>query len=176
MRGKREKLTRTASLLAVSFVLSWLESFVPLRLLFPIPGLKLGLANIAVTATLFTVGKGAALSLVLLRPLLSLLLFGNITGSILSLCGGLLAFAAVLTALPLYRKTLSLGGISALSAVFHGLGQCIAACFLMKNGAILLYAPLLCAASSLTGLCTGWMMNAALSPFMPKIIPKQEEL
>ena len=172
MRENGEKLTRTALLLAVSFVLSWLESFVPLRLLFPIPGLKLGLANIAVTAALFAVGKKAALCLVVLRPPLSFFLFGNITGCALSLCGGLLSLTALLAALPLYRKTLSLGGISVLSAVCHGIGQCAAAAALMKSGAIFFYTPLLCAASSITGLFTGWMMNGVIF----KILPKKENL
>ena len=172
MRTNREKLTRTALLLAVSFVLSRVESLVPLNLIFPIPGLKLGLSNIAVMAAMLTVGKGAALSLVVLRPLLSLLLFGNFTGSVLSLCGGLFSIAAVSASLPLYRRTFSLGGISVISAVFHGIGQCAAASVLMRNAAMLGYAPLLCAASSVTGLFTGWVMNAVI----PKFLLKKEEI
>lgn len=159
---KTEKITVTALLLAVSFALSALEGFVPIGLLIPIPGLKLGLANIAVMAALLLVGKGAALTLVLLRPLLSLLVFGNATSCLLSLSGGMLAFSAVLLMLPLYRRVFSLGGISVLSAVCHGTGQIAAASMLMGSGSLFLYLPLLGAASAVTGLVTGWLMNVVM--------------
>lgn len=172
MRSNREALTRTALLLAVSFVLSWLESFIPLRAFFPIPGLKLGLANAAVMTAMLTVGKRSALSIAVLRPILNLLLFGNATSFFLSLCGGLLSFAVLCALLPLYRRYVTLGGISVLCAVFHGIGQCAAAGVLMRSGGIWLYAPLLCAASCVTGLFTGWLTETVIS----HIIPKREEI
>lgn len=164
---KSRKLTETALLLAVSFVLSWLESFIPIRALFPIPGLKLGFANIAVTAALLFVGKKNAFAIVLLRPLLALLLFGNVTSATLSLCGGTLALCATIVVLPFYRRVFSLGGLSVISAVFHGIGQCAAVCFFTESVAVLWYLPLLCAASSITGLFTGFLMNGVAARLAP---------
>lgn len=165
MKGR--KLTETALLLAVSFALSWLESFIPIRALCPIPGLKLGLANLAVTTAILFVGKRNAFAIVCLRPLLSFLLFGNATATLLSLCGGVFALCTVIVALPLYGRVFSLGGLSVISAVFHGIGQCLAACLVTESAAVLWYLPLLCAASSLTGLFTGSLMNTVTARLVP---------
>lgn len=159
------KIPETALLLSLSFGLSFAERFVPVMVLFPIPGLKLGFANIAVMAALECCGAGSALAVVLLRPVLSYLFFGSVTGLVLSLSGGLLAFGALLLCmrgLRLYGSVFSYAGLSVVSAVFHSIGQIAAVSVVVSDGAIFGYLPVLCAASTLTGILTGAIMNAVI--------------
>lgn len=67
------KLCRMASLLVLAMGLSFLETLFPL----PLPGLKLGLANVVITATFFFCGKGEAATVSLVRMILCALLFGS---------------------------------------------------------------------------------------------------
>ena len=164
---KTSKITACALFLSVSFVISLLEGAVPLPL---IPGLKLGFANIAVVAAFFYMGKNWALSIVITRPLLALLLFGNLTSFLLSLSGGLLAWLSLCFTLRLYTKALSFCGISAISAVCHSIGQILAASLVVADYAVYAYLPLLCAASSVAGFFTGCIMNAII----PRIINLSE--
>lgn len=160
---KTGKLTLTALLLSLSFAISLLEAFVPINAVIPIPGLKLGFANIAVMAAFLQCGKGYALCITLFRPLLTFLLFGNVTSFILSLSGGILAFAGLLVTFGLYNKVFSFGGISVISALLHSTGQILAATVVVADTAVVAYLPLLAAASSVTGLFNGFIMNAVLS-------------
>ena len=160
---KTAKITATALLLSVSFILSLLEGYVPLNL---VPGLKLGFANIAVTTAVYMLGMRWAFLIVVLRPILSLLLFGNFTSFVLSLSGGIIAFASVCATKKLYGKICSFCGISVISAVCHSIGQIVAAIFVVSDSAVLSYLPLLCAASSVTGFITGCVMNSVI----PRII------
>lgn len=163
---KTGKLTVTAMLLSVSFAVSVLEGMIPLNITAAVPGLKLGFANIAVVAALFMCGKAYAFSVVLLRPLLTLLVFGNITSFILSLCGGVLSFISLILASKMYGKVFSFCGISVISAVSHSIGQIIAASFVVSDAWIFAYLPLLCSASVITGFITGMLMNTLI----PKLI------
>ena len=160
---KTGKITLTALFLSFSFILSILEGFVPIAAIVPIPGLKLGFANIAVMAALIYCGRLPALCVVVFRPLLNLILFGNVTSFILSLSGGLLAYSVLLFTIKLYGKVFTFGGISVISAVCHSIGQIIAASFVVTSGAVYSYLPLLCAASAVTGIINGILMNMIIS-------------
>ena len=160
---KTGKLTLTALLLSLSFAISLLESLVPINAIIPIPGLKLGFANIAVMAAYLLCGRRYALCVSLFRPLLTFILFGNVTSFILSLSGGLFAFVGLIMTFGLYNKAFSFGGISVISAILHSTGQIVAASFVVADSAVFGYLPLLAAASSVTGLFNGFIMNAVLS-------------
>ncbi len=160
---KTGKLTLSALLLSLSFAISLLESFVPINALIPIPGLKLGFANIAVMAAYLLCGRRYAFCIVFLRPLLTFFLFGNVTSFVLSLSGGLLSFAGICATLCLYDKVFSFGGISVILALLHSTGQIFAATVVVSDGSVFAYLPLLAAASSATGLLNGFIMNAVLS-------------
>ena len=159
---KTGKITFTALLLSLSFSLSLIESFIPVSAFIPVPGLKLGFANIAVMAALFLCGRFSALCIVVLRPVLNLIMFGNITSFILSLSGGILSYAVLVISVKMYGKVFSFGGISIICAVFHSIGQVAAAAFFVSDTVIFGYLPLLCAASSATGLLNGFIMNCII--------------
>lgn len=150
-----KRLTRCAVLTALALALSVAEGLVPLTILFPLPGLRLGLANLVTVYVLVTMGGGEALLILLARCFLGALLGGNLSSLAFSLTGGLLAFT--LEWLFLKWKPLSLFGVCMAGAAAHNTGQILAAMTLMRTAAPLVYLPPLLLASILTGAFTGWV-------------------
>ncbi len=156
---KTVKIAACAFLLSVSFVLSLVEGLVPIGAIIPLPGLKLGLANVAVMVAFVCLGRGYALLITLTRPVLSLLLFGNVTSALLSLSGGVFAFVSVVFSSKLLGKKLSFCGISALSAFCHSMGQIIMASLVLSGTEVFFYFPILALTSTIMGFFTGELMN-----------------
>ena len=91
-RGKTNQLTLCALLIAVALVLSYMERFFPLQLLIPLPGIKLGLANIVTVMALYFFGEKHAFTILVLRCVLGSVFGGGISGLAFSLTGGLLSY------------------------------------------------------------------------------------
>lgn len=150
-----KRLTRCAVLTALALALSVAEGLVPLTILFPLPGLRLGLANLVTVYVLVTMGGGEALLILLARCFLGALLGGNLSSLAFSLTGGLLAFA--LEWILMKWRPLSLFGVCMAGAAAHNTGQILAAMALMRTAAPLVYLPPLLLASVVTGAFTGWV-------------------
>lgn len=148
-------IARQGMLLALALSLSYLEATLPLGMLIPLPGVKLGLANVATLAALYLLDAPSALSLTALRCLLGAALGGGWTALLLSLSGGMLSAAAMAAARRLHW--LSIYGVSLLGAASHGLGQLAAACLLTATPRLAAYLPLLLLAGIATGLATAGM-------------------
>jgi len=160
MRLPINRIAVNALLLSFALILSYLESLLPLPLILPIPGVKLGLANVCIMLAFFTVGKGDAFVVSLLRVCLAGLLFSSPTSTLFSLSGALFAFGGLLLLAPLYRKEkISFLGLSVASAALHQIGQLTAAACLYRGTAILRYLPILLIASVFTGLLTGYLLQ-----------------
>lgn len=153
MSSSIRRLTRCAVLTALALALSVAEGLVPLTILFPLPGLRLGLANLVTVYALCLFGGREALGILLARCFLGSLLGGNLSALAFSLSGGLLALLVmgILLRLP----ALSLYGVSIAGAAAHNTGQILAAIAVLGSHAPLLYLPPLLMASVLTGGVTG---------------------
>lgn len=149
---KTGKVTKTALLTAAALALSLLESTIPLGIVIPLPGIKLGLANVAVMYAMYTVGTGYALTVLLCRIFVMYMITGSATALAMSLCGGLLAFAAM----NIFRrsKLFSIYGVSIAGAAMHNSGQIICAIFILASGKVIYYLPLLLCASVVSGFLT----------------------
>jgi len=148
---KLKKLALNSILISLALVLSFVERFIPLNLLVPVPGLKLGLANIVTMFALFCLDIPSAITITVLRCVLASLIFGGMSSLIYSLSG---AFSALVIMIMLklgYEKVFSLIGISMGGAAAHNSGQIAAASLMMKNTAVFAYLPILL----ITGLATG---------------------
>ena len=148
-----KRLAYYANILALALALSWLELLIPFS--FGIPGLKLGLTNIAVVFVLYRNGVRPALLLQLARILLVSLLFGHVMGLVYSLAGGLLSL--LMMALLKRLSPFSLLGVSLAGGVTHNVGQWCAALLVMPVSALLYYLPFLLIAGALTGLLVGFL-------------------
>lgn len=152
-RSKTNQLTLCALLIAVALVLSYMERFIPLQMLIPLPGIKLGLANIVTVMALYFFGKKQAFTILILRCVLGSVFGGGISGLAFSLTGGLMA----MTLMSVTRRLgiFSVYGVSILGAAAHNIGQICVAAFLMNSVYVVGYLPYLLAVSVLTGMATG---------------------
>ena len=147
------RLTRFAVLTALALALSVAEGLVPLTILFPLPGLRLGLANLVTVYALCRLSRREALLILLARCLLGALVGGNLTALAFSLTGGALALGVMAAAVRL--GALSLFGVSILGAAAHNTGQILAATAVLGSDAPLVYLPPLLLCSLVTGAVTG---------------------
>lgn len=146
-----KKMVTISSLVAVAMILSYIESLVPAFV--AVPGVKMGLSNIATVFALYTLGWPYAICVSVVRVFLSALLFGNFVSLIYSISGAALALLAMI----LLKKvnTFSSIGVSVAGGVFHNAGQIIAACIVMKNAAISLYIIPLIISGTISGVLIG---------------------
>ena len=96
MKLTTKQLTLCAVLTAMALALSYLESGFPLSLAIPIPGVKLGLANIVTVFALYALGPGQALLILLARCFLGAVFAGNMNALIFSLLGGVTAMLVMI--------------------------------------------------------------------------------
>lgn len=90
-----KKLTLCGMLTALAIVLSLAERLFPLDAIVPVPGVKLGLANVVTLFALTRLSVRDAVAILLCRVALSSLLMGSVTAFLFSLFGGLLALAVM---------------------------------------------------------------------------------
>lgn len=153
MRIDVRRLALCAVLTALALGLSVLENLFPLGLLIPLPGVKLGLANIVTVFALYELGGLPAAAIVTARCLLGSIFAGNAQALLFSLLGGLSA-VAVMIVLRRHRR-LSVFGVSIGGAAAHNIGQICAAMIALGSTAVLGYLPFLLGVSLLTGALTG---------------------
>ncbi len=146
------KLTRLALLTALSLILYTVEAQIPPPV--PVPGVKLGLANIITVYTVFRFGPASALAVLLVRIVLGSAVTGSVAAMIFSLSGGLLCW---LVMLPLRRilteKQIWVCGI--VGAIFHNIGQTLACIAVYQTTAVIVYLPVLLLSGMVTGAFTG---------------------
>lgn len=153
MNHSIQRLARCGVLTALALALSVMEGFIPLTVLLPIPGLRLGLANLVTVFALCRLSRREALLILIARCLLAALVGGRISALAFSLGGGLLAFLVL--SLALRSSKLSLYGVSIAGAAAHNTGQILASIWVLDSPALLVYLVPLLVASLFTGAVTG---------------------
>ncbi|MBQ9459695.1 MAG: Gx transporter family protein [Oscillospiraceae bacterium] len=151
MRFSTKQLALCAVLASLALALSYMEGMFPPPV--PLPGVKLGLANIVSLFALCTLGAPYAFAVLLVRVLLGSLFAGNASALIFSLFGGLAAMGVM--CLLRRCKRLSVYGISIGGAAAHNSAQIAAAMLTLGSSAPLAYLPALLLVSLFTGALTG---------------------
>ena len=137
--------------IALAMVLSFVESQIPA--LIAIPGIKVGLANIAVVFALYKLGAKEAVFVSLIRVALVSLLFGNFASLFYSLAGAVLSLAGMIA---LRRfEAVSTVAVSVTGGVLHNVGQIAMACILLETDVIKYYLPFLVLSGTLAGIVIG---------------------
>ena len=154
---------------AVALIFSYLETLLPLNMLLPIPGFKLGFANISVMLAIFYLGTLDALIISIAKTALTAILFGTPISFLFSLSGGMLSFLFLLIAKYLIKEKVSFIGISVACASLHNVGQLLVASAIFKDMAVLWYLEWLLPISVITGIITG-SIAFAFSKFAEKKI------
>ena len=156
---KVRDITHVATLTAVSIILGIIESYIPS---IGIPGVKLGLANIAIVITLYGYGWYYALIVNILRVFIVSLIRGTIfqMGFFMSLTGAILSLFIMIC--KLFLKKLHIVSVSVLGSIFHVGGQIIIAIIFTSTPGIIYYFPFLLLTSIITGIIVGFISNACL--------------
>jgi heptaprenyl diphosphate synthase len=155
---KRNRLTRGALLTAAALTIFLVEMMIPP--IVPIPGVKLGLANIITLVAMMLIGPVDTLLILLARILLGGMFSGQIMSILYSFSGGMLCYLTML----LLRKHIALSQIWAMSivgAIAHNIGQIAMAILVTRTWELILYLPVLMVSGILTGLFTGLAAQAA---------------
>ena len=167
MTGKTEqspahKTALYGMLIALAFVLSFVETLIPISL--GVPGVKLGLANLIIVIALYKMRLSEVFLLSIVRILLSGFLFGNYFSILYSLAGGLLSLAVM----ALLKKTgdFSVMGISMAGGVFHNVGQLVVAMMVVETFSVGYYLPVLLVA----GLVTGFLIGVAAGEMLKRLV------
>lgn len=149
---KIKKLTLLALLSAIALTIFMVEAQIPAPL--PIPGIKLGLANIVTVFTVFTLGAKEGIAVLFVRIFLGAVFAGNFSTIFYSAAGGACAIGVTI----LLRKILTkkqLWVASCLGAIAHSVGQMAMAITLLATPSLILYLPVMIVISIITGLFTG---------------------
>lgn len=151
-RTKTNRLCLMALLTAIALTIFMVEAQLPA--LAPVPGMKLGLANIVTVWALFTLGARDALLILLARIFLGSVFSGQLMTLAYSLSGGLLCFLVTAG----LRRAVTVKQIwvaSVFGAMAHNLGQLLAAAAIMGTSTVWYYFPILMISGVVTGAFTG---------------------
>ncbi len=138
-------------LIGLAFIFSYLEAIIPIPI--PIPGVKLGLANLVTIVGLYTVGIRGTVAISLIRIILVGFTFGNASSMIYSLAGGVVSLVLMI----LVRKTnlFSQVGVSIMGGIGHNIGQLAIAAVVVQTSGVFYYLPFLMAAGVVAGAVIG---------------------
>ena len=157
---KAKRTAELALLTALALIIFVVELQIPS--LTPIPGIKLGLANIITVFAVYRYRAGEAALVLLARIILGSLFSGNMTAVMYSLAGGALCLLGML----LLKRVIPekhMWLCSVFGAVFHNAGQIAVACIVTGTVQIVLYLPVLvlsgCIAGAFTGLCAQFVIS-----------------
>ncbi|MBQ6830517.1 MAG: Gx transporter family protein [Clostridia bacterium] len=155
-------LTVTALLAALALALSFLEGLLPPL---PVPGARLGLANVTVMFALTSVSWPAAAVITAAKVLFAL--FRGGMACLMSAGGGVLSLLAMWVAHRLLRERLGSIGLGVVGALAHNVGQWLVA-YATFGAAMVYYAPILLLLAVPAGIVTGLTLHVT-SPYLSRL-------
>lgn len=154
-----KRLAVLGMLLAFALILSYVESLFPIPV--GIPGIKLGLPNLAIVIVLCFFGSREALIVNIMRVLLAGFMFGSLFSIMYSMAGGLLSL--FIMAVLMRTKAFGTMGISIAGGFSHNVGQLLMAGVALQTTSVFYYFPIL----AIGGVITGALIGIAAHTFMP---------
>ena len=155
-RGRRSsqntrRLAFGAMFTALAVIFSYVEFLIPLPV--PVPGIKLGLANLVIIIAIYRMGFKYAFTINCVRIVCSGLLFSGVFGMLYSFAGGLLSLTVMYI---LYRTgRFSIVGVSMAGGVMHNLGQLVTACLIVSTFSLMSYFAVLLFSGLISGILIG---------------------
>lgn len=154
-----KRMTTLALTLSAAMILSYIEGTLPPFT--AVPGVKIGLANIAVLFALYRLGVGAAVCVSLARVFMMFVMFGTGVSFLYSLAGACLSLAGMV----LLKKSrlFSPAAVSVAGGVLHNCGQILMARFLLTTDVVLYYMPALMVSGVVAGVAVGAVCSVILN-------------
>lgn len=144
---------------SLAILMGYVEFIIPSPV--PIPGIKLGLANVLVIIAMYFIDNKAALSVSVVRVIVSSLLFGGFSGFLYSIAGALASFAVM--ALGKKIKSAGVIGVSILGGVAHNIAQITVAALVLQTVGLMYYIPVLLVSGVVTGVIIGIVAKYSLA-------------
>ena len=150
---KTRRLALSAMLAALALIFSYVEAMIPIPV--PVPGIKLGIANLVIVMAIYKLGFRYAFTINCVRIFIAGLLFSGVFGMFYSFAGGILSIAVMYL---LYRTGwFSMIGVSMAGGVAHNLGQLITACLIVSNVRLMSYFSILLFSGLFSGIAVGFL-------------------
>ena len=149
---KIQKITTLGLLTAIALTIFMVESQIPS--IVPLPGVKLGLANIVTVFTVFALSPKDGILVLSARIFLGAVFSGNFSTIFYSAAGGICAIAVTILLRKILKKN-QLWVAGCLGAIAHSIGQMAMAIMLMGTSSLIIYLPVMIIISIITGLFTG---------------------
>ena len=159
---KLKQLTRCALLASVALIIFIVEAHIPP--LVPVPGFKLGLANVVTLVAVYILGVKEAFLILTVRIVLGNMFSGQLMSMMYSFCGGYLCFG-VTALLKKYFNGNTIWALGVVGAIFHNVGQTLCAYFFFESAAIFYYGAILCLTAVVTGIFTGLCAQFTIKKF-----------
>ena len=145
-------------ILAYAMILSYIESLIPF--FGGVPGMKLGLPNMAIVYLLYRYGRAEGILINILRIILTGFLFGSLFGIMFSIAGAFISFIVMclLKGLDIF----DLRGVSVCGGVAHNIGQLLIAAYVVKTSGIMYYLPFLLVSGAICGFLNGFIADTMM--------------
>lgn len=157
-----KKIIVLALLVSQALVLSIIENAIPIFV--PIPGVKIGLANIISLFTIATFGIKETLTVVILRVILASMFTGGMSAFLYSISGGILSSIIMWIMYNYFYNKFSFISISIIGAVFHNAGQLLTASIVINDIRVFYYFPILLISAVITGTLIGITSKYSINP------------
>lgn len=146
------KMILLANFLAIAIVLNIIESSIAI---IPVPGAKLGFANVVTLIIIYVYSFKDGLFLTIARVLMVALLSGKFLSPVFYMSFSGAMFSTL--AMGIFKKTNIFGmtGVSVLGSIFHTIGQIFAGIFVIGSVAVIAYLPIMLLLSIPAGIVTG---------------------
>lgn len=148
---KSKKIALLSMTLATALILSYIDNLIPYN--FVIPGIKMGLANIAIIFSLYKLGHKEAIIVSLLRVFIMGILFNNGLTFLYSASGAILSLVVmiILKKINIFDEY----GVCIAGALSHNIGQLVCAYFMLQTNTLIYYLPYLLLSGLLSGFIIG---------------------
>ena len=145
------RLALCAMLASLALIFSYVEAMIPVPV--PVPGIKLGIANLVIVMAIYKLGFRYAFAINCVRIVIAGLLFSGVFGMLYSFAGGILS----ITVMYLLYKTgwFSMVGVSMAGGVAHNLGQLLTACLIVSTVRLMSYFSILLFSGLFSGIAVG---------------------
>ena len=142
----------------LAIIMGWVEMMIPVPI--PVPGVKLGLANVIVVMAMYYFGNKTALGISIIRIIISGLLFSGFSGFLYSMAGAILSFTVMVIAKNILK--FNIYSVSILGGICHNIGQIVVASLVVKTN-LSIYMPILIISGIITGALIGIIAKNCLN-------------
>ena len=166
-RTVAQRVAAYGMLIGLACIFSYVEAMIPLPI--PVPGVKLGLANLVIIVGFYTIGIKGTVAVYLIRIVFVGFTFGNASSMIYGLAGGMVSLLLMI----LFQKLnwFSQVGVSIIGGIGHNIGQLSVAALITQTAGVFYYLPFLMAAGVVAGALIG-LLGGLVTERVQKVMKK----